>query len=146
MLLFGEINVFSGDDVGLIVGKARKALSVGGVLLLEPHEPGVIQANFETPPNWTTQPSGLFSDRPHLLLDEGYWHEDRQMAVKRWYVVDAETAEVVRYSQTVVEHTKPEFVNLIEAEGFTVSDAPAGWAAGNEDGPAEFYPLVAVAV
>jgi SAM-dependent methyltransferase len=145
ILLFGEINVFSRDDVSLILRKARKALNADGVLLLEPHEPGVIRANFETPPNWSTQATGLFSDRPHLLINEGYWHEDRQMAVKRWYVVDSGTAEVTRYSQTVVEHTKQELVDIVEAQGFTVSDAPPDWAAGNVDEPAEFYPLVAVA-
>jgi len=115
------------------------------MLMLEPHEPGVIRANFETAPSWSAQESGLFSDRPHMLIDEGFWHDDVQMAVKRWYVVDSETNEVTNYSQTVVEHTKAELVKLIEAEGFTVSDAPGGWPAGNDDGSPEFYPLVAVA-
>ena len=80
-----------------------------------------------------------------MLLDEGFWHGIVQMAVKRWYVVDSESGEVASYSQTVVDHAKSDLVDLIEAEGFTVSDAPGGWAAGNDDGPPEFYPLVAVA-
>jgi len=145
MLLFGEMNVFTAEDLSLIVRKARAALDDGGVLMLEPHEPGVIRTNFETGPNWSVQESGLFSDRPHMLLDEGFWHEIVQMAVKRWYVVDSESGEVASYSQTVVDHAKSDLVDLIEAEGFTVSDAPGGWAAGNDDGPPEFYPLVAVA-
>lgn len=145
ILLFGEMNVFTAEDLGLIARKARADLEPGGVLMLEPHEPGVIRANFETAPSWSTQESGLFSDRPHMLLEEGFWHDDLQVAVKRWYVVDSETNEVTNYSQTVVEHAKSELVKLVEAEGFTVSDAPGGWAAGNDDGRPEFYPLVAVA-
>lgn len=145
ILLFGEINVFTAEDLGLIARKARAALGTGGVLMLEPHEPGVIRANFETTPSWSTQESGLFSDRSHMLLEEGFWHDDLQMAVKRWYVVDSDTNEVTNYSQTVVEHAKSELVRLVEAEGFTVSDAPGGWPAGNDDGPPEFYPLVAIA-
>jgi SAM-dependent methyltransferase len=145
ILLFGEMNVFTDDDLSLILLKAHAALDTGGVLMLEPHESGVIRANFETNPSWRAQQAGLFSDRPHMLLEEGYWHDDVQMAVKRWYLVDAESNDVSIYSQTVVEHSKPELVNLIEAEGFTVLDAPGGWAAGNDDGAPEFYPLVAVA-
>jgi SAM-dependent methyltransferase len=145
ILLFGEMNVFTAEDLGLIARKARAALGTGGVLMLEPHEPGVIRANFETTPSWSTQESGLFSDRSHMLLEEGFWHDDLQMAVKRWYVVDSDTNEVTNYSQTVVEHAKSELVRLVEAEGFTVSDAPGGWPAGNDDGPPEFYPLVAIA-
>ena len=145
ILLFGEMNVFTAEDLSLIARKTRAALNTDGMLMLEPHEPGVIRANFETAPSWSAQESGLFSDRPHMLIDEGFWHDDVQMAVKRWYVVDSETNEVTNYSQTVVEHTKAELVKLIEAEGFTVSDAPGGWPAGNDDGSPEFYPLVAVA-
>jgi len=148
MLLFGEINVFTAEDVSLIVKKAREALKSDGVLLLEPHEPGVIQKNFETPPNWSTHESGLFSDQPHMLLEEGFWHDDQQVAVKRWYVVDTETTEVTRYSQTVVEYTKSKLVDIVEAGGFRVSESPAGWPSGsnqNENHPAEFYPLVATA-
>lgn len=145
VLLFGEMNVFASDDLRVIVRKARAALSTGGVLMFEPHEPGVIRSNFGTSPSWSAYDSGLFSDRPHMLLEEGFWHDDVQMAVKRWYLVDSETSEVTCYSQTVVEHTKSELAELIEAEGFTVSDAPGGWAAGNDDGPPDFYPLVAIA-
>jgi hypothetical protein len=70
------MNVFTAEDLSLIVRKARTALNTGGMLMLEPHEPGVIRANFETAPTWSAQQSGLFSDRPHMLLDEGFWHDD----------------------------------------------------------------------
>ena len=50
ILLYGEMNVFSVDDLRSIVRKARQALTHGGVLLLEPHMPGVIRANFESEP------------------------------------------------------------------------------------------------
>ncbi|MBT6706511.1 MAG: class I SAM-dependent methyltransferase [Chloroflexi bacterium] len=144
MLIFGEIDVFSAEDLSLIVRKARAALNTGGVMMLEPHEPGIVRANFETGRSWSSHQSGLFSERPHLLLEEGFWHDDVQMAMKRWYVVDAKTGEVTPYSQMVVQHTKDDLVQLIEAEGFTVSEAPGGWSAGNEDGPPEFYPLIAI--
>jgi len=145
MLLFGEMNVFTADDLRLIVRKARAALNPDGVLLLEPHEPGVIRVNFESNPTWSAQKSGLFSAQPHMLLEEGFWHDDEQVAVKRWYVVDAEQSEVEMFSQTVVEYTKNDLVKLVESEGFSVSESPRGWASGNQDRPAEFYTLVGIA-
>jgi len=145
ILLFGEMNVFTVDDLRLIVRNARAALNPDGVLLLEPHEPGVIRANFESNPTWSAQNSGLFSAQPHMLLEEGFWHEDEQVAVKRWYAVDAESSEVEVFSQTVVEYTKDELVKLVESEGFSVSESPRGWASGNQDRPAEFYTLVGIA-
>ncbi len=140
MLLFGEMNVFSVDDLKLIVGKARQALNERCVLLLEPHEPGVIRANFEMDPIWFAGTNGLFSDLPHLLLEEGFWHEDVQMAVKRWYVIDAASGDVTLYSQTMVDHTRDALVQLVESEGFRVSISPLDWPGGND-----FYPLVAIA-
>jgi len=122
VLLFGEMIVFSVDDLRLILRKARQALTHNGVLLLEPHVPGVIRANFESEPTWTARQSGLFSDRPHILLEEGFWHDDVQMAVKRWYVVDSEPGDVTTYAQTVVEHTPVKLVELVESEGFAVRD------------------------
>jgi SAM-dependent methyltransferase len=145
MLLFGEMNVFSIFDLRSILQKTRKSLVDGGVLLLEPHEPGVVRANFESNPTWSVHDSGLFSDQPHMLLEEGFWHGDVQMAVKRWYVVDSESGDVTPYSQTVLDYSRFDLAQLVEGEGFTVSEAPSGWPSGNEDQPAEFYPLVATA-
>jgi hypothetical protein len=142
------MNVFSVDDLRLILRKARQALTPHGVLLLEPHVLGVIRANFESEPTWTARQSGLFSDRPHILLEEGFWHDDVQMAAKRWYVVDSESGDVTTYAQTVVEYAPAKLVNLIESEGFAVRDvAHEDWPTGtkNNDRPAEFCPLVAVA-
>ena len=117
----------------LIVAKARRALKdTGGMLLIEPHIPGVIRANFESLSTWSAKTQGLFSDRPHLLLEEGYWHDDVQMAVKRWYVVDSESGEVALYSQTMVEHDPEALVQLVESQGFRVCEAPDGWPTGNE--------------
>jgi hypothetical protein len=80
-----------------------------------------------------------------VLLEEGFWHDGAQVAVKRWYVVDVESGDVTLYSQTVVEHTKADLASLVASEGFTVSEAPSGWPIVDQDRPAEFYPLVVIA-
>ncbi|MBN4064681.1 class I SAM-dependent methyltransferase [Dehalococcoides mccartyi] len=144
MLLFGEMNVFSSEDLRKIIGKARRALKQGGVLLLEPHFSAAVRENFEGTPSWSANKSGLFSAHPHMLLEEGFWHEDDQTAVKRWYLVDAESGEVSIYSQTVVTYAEADLVTLVESEGFTVSESPSGWATGNEGQSTNFYQLVAI--
>ncbi|MDA1279233.1 MAG: hypothetical protein O3B95_04230 [Chloroflexi bacterium] len=101
--------------------------------------------NFAVPPSWAARQSGLFSDRSHLLLEEGFWHEEVRSAVKRWYVVDVETGVVTLYSQTVVEHGPGELAGMVESHGFRVIEAANDWPTGNTGLPAEFYPLVAIA-
>lgn len=142
MLLFGEIDVFSKSDVRRILRKAFASLNDGGLLLLEPHEEGVVQANFATDPRWSTHESSLFSEHPHMLLEEGFWIDDAKVAVKRWYVVESESGVFERYSQTVQAYSKSEFGELVESCSFEVQDAPAGWITGNESTQGEFYPLV----
>jgi hypothetical protein len=60
--------------------------------------------------------------------------------VKRWYVIDTATANVTLHSQTVVEYTRDGLVQLIESQGFRVSEPPPDWPGGDD-----FYPLVAIA-
>jgi SAM-dependent methyltransferase len=143
MLLFGEIDVFSKTDVQTILRKVHASLNDGGLLLLEPHEEGVVKANFATYPRWSTHESSLFSEHAHFLLEEGFWLEEDQAAVKRWYVVDANSGDTQRYSQTVQAYSKPEFAELVESCGFDVQDAPDGWITGKESIRGEFYSLVA---
>jgi len=144
MLLFGEIDVFSKSDVQTILRKAYESLNDGGFLLLEPHEEGVVQANFATDPRWSTHESSLFSESPHMLLEEGFWIDAAKAAVKRWYVVASKSGVVERYSQTVQAYSKSEFTELVESCGFEVQDPPAGWITGKEGTQGEFYPLVAI--
>ena len=118
MMLFGEFNVFSPEDVRRILRKARAALREGGTLLLEPHTmEGVRQIGLASPA-WSAHPTGLFSERPHLLLQESHWRPEHRIAVMRWYVVDAETAAVARYSASYQAYADGEYVALLRECGF----------------------------
>ena len=52
-------------------------------------------------PRFSTHEAGLFSDDPHLVLEESAWNEDTRTSTTRWWVVDAKTARVERHAQTV---------------------------------------------
>jgi 2-polyprenyl-3-methyl-5-hydroxy-6-metoxy-1,4-benzoquinol methylase len=75
MMLFGEFNIFQMRDGELILQKAYKALIPGGILLLEPHLYEDVKKVEKSAFTWFTAQSGLFSDKPHICLEESYWDE-----------------------------------------------------------------------
>ncbi len=119
MLIFGEFNVFRPADAALILNKARRALAPGGLLLLEPHTFDAVQQMGNQMPHWYSAERGLFSDRPHLYLEESYWDEAAATATTRYYIVDAQTAAVTRYASTLQAYTDEQYWRLLTQHGYT---------------------------
>lgn len=140
-LLFGELNVFRSAHARRILGKAREALCDDGLLLLEVHPWAVVRAMGDEPATWRAVASGLFSDRPHLRLDESCWHAEQRAATRRHYVVDGETGEVTRYAQSMQAYTDAEYHELLGMAGFRVTSTIASLAGADE--PGELFVLVA---
>ena len=79
MFIFGELNVFRRAEALAILKKARSSLTSDGKLLLEVHRLSVVRQVGQRPACWSSHPQGgLFSERPHLLLEEAYWDEEQQ--------------------------------------------------------------------
>jgi hypothetical protein len=140
MLTYGEFNVFRRDDARAILANARRALKTGGRLLLEVHTVAAIEQLGQAPRSWRTSQRGLFSDRPHLLLEEAFWDSDSRIATERYYVIDAETANVTRYAQSIQSYTDAEYEALLSEAGFTLSGTFPGL--GGELNP-DFFVLLA---
>jgi SAM-dependent methyltransferase len=119
LLLYGQPNVFRREEAAGIVGRAYEALLPGGRLLLELQTAEAVRRLGARPATWSAAPSGLFSDRPHVLLEEGEWDEASRSATERWYVVDAATAAVRRHAMTTCAYTEGEIVGMLEAAGFS---------------------------
>ena len=98
MLIFGEFNVFRPGEARYILEKAHRALEPGGYLLLEPHTFEVVQKIGEQPTVWYSANSGLFSDEPHLCLQENSWDAAADVAIQRYFFIDAVTGEVTLHS------------------------------------------------
>jgi SAM-dependent methyltransferase len=118
MLIYGEFNIFRPGDAGLILDKVRRALAPGGLLLLEPHTAGYVEELGREPSTWYTAERGLFSDRPHLQLEEHCWDVERRVATTRHYTVDAENGEVTRYASSMQTYTDDDYRSLLEAHGY----------------------------
>ncbi len=118
MMVFGELNVFRPSHARTILEKARRALSPGGVLLLEPHRFGTVERVGRQGLSWHSAESGLFSDGPHLWLEESFWNAESCTTVQRFYVIDAATGEVTQHGQTIQAYTDEQYRNLLTDCGF----------------------------
>jgi hypothetical protein len=125
MLIFGEFNVFTPADARLILRKAHAALDEGGLLLLEPAHFESVRERGLARSTWYSADSGLFSDRPHLVLEEVFWDEESRTNTTRYYVVDAASGEVTAHASTEQAYTEDDLRALLAECGF---------------GEARFYP------
>ncbi len=144
MLTFGEFNVFRAADAQLILTKARRSLRTGGRLLLEVHTSDAVRQIGTSPSTWRTAERGLFSDRPHMLLHECDWDANQWVATERYYVVDAETAAVNRYAQSMQAYSDEQYRAMLNEAGFALRSISPSLS--GDDAVSDFYVLVADAM
>jgi len=118
LLAYGEINVFRPEEAKRILEKSYRALRPGGFLLLEPHTYQTVARIGKPSASWYSADSGLFSETPHLCLQESFWDEGCHVAIQRYYVIDAATRNVERYSSSTQAYTDEEYRTLLAGCGF----------------------------
>lgn len=142
LFLFGEANIFRPEELRAIIQRAAAALRSGGLLLLEPARFESTYAEAHRAPSWSRHPAGgLFSDRPHLLLHESFWHEGQRCSIERYLVIDAETGASSFYAATTQAYHEAELVELIAQNGFEAIGSLPQLGGGEASG--DFYALVA---
>ncbi len=125
MFIYGEFNVFKPGDAGLILDKAHLALLPGGKILLEAHTPEAIQ-RIGQGSNWYASTGGLFSPKPHLVLEEGCWDPESRAATRRHIIIDAESSGVASYAASYQAYSREEYQDLLVSHGFqSVSFIPS---------------------
>ena len=118
MLIFGEFNVFKPADAARILQKTHDALNEGGVFLLEAHTNEAIREFGLRPASWYSAESGLFSDLPHLCLQENFWDAESETITRRYLIIDASTGEIARYAQSLKAYTGEQYRAVLEGAGF----------------------------
>jgi len=118
MLIFGELNVFRPADAQRILREATQALADDGRLLIEPHTEAAVRKIGERGRTWYSSEAGLFSDQPHLCLEESCWDPASTTATVRYFVADALTGDVARYAQSLQAYTNAEYQSLLNECGF----------------------------
>ncbi|CAN5690527.1 hypothetical protein BH23CHL2_BH23CHL2_12700 [soil metagenome] len=127
MLIFGELNVFKREDALDILTRSRQSLREGGSILLEVHTHGAVRRMGEESPTWRAAERGLFSDRPHIRLDDACWHEKPQVAVERHIVIDAGSGEVALFGASVQAYSQSDYEELLREAGFELLEWRDDW-------------------
>lgn len=118
MFIFGEFNVFKPEDAKLILRKAYAALTPGGKLLLEPQTFDAVYGTGNQPSTWYSAENELFADAPHLCLMESFWDEEQSVAIERYYIVDAASSAVTRYSASTQAYENEQLTTMLKEAGF----------------------------
>jgi len=118
MFIFGEFNVFRPEDARLILAKAHNALVGNGILLLEAHTNAAVRKIGEQPPSWYSADSGLFSDEPHVVLQESFWDSETYTTTERYFTIDAQTGDIARHASSMQAYTDQQYESLLADCGF----------------------------
>jgi SAM-dependent methyltransferase len=143
MMIYGQFNVFPRKRGLEILRNAHRALKPGGVLLLEFHSLDLIRREGEKAPSWYSAMSGLFSDGPHLVLQENFWHADAAASTTRFGVIDARTGAVSRYALSNEAYTEGDLADALESVGFSTIEMFPSLSGTGAAGDAEFPVVVA---
>jgi hypothetical protein len=77
-----------------------------------------VEAAGKAAPSWSAREQGLFTDRPHLYLEEHHWDGPTRTATTRFAIINAETAEVSCYAHTFQGYSTAEYQARLEHHGF----------------------------
>jgi hypothetical protein len=86
--------------------------------LLEVQSVELVQKGGEATPSWYSARSGLFSDGPHLVLQENFWDAEAAASTTRFMVVDAATGAVSSYALSNEAYTDEELDHTLRTAGF----------------------------
>ncbi len=133
MVIFGEFNVFSSPEVRKLLQEVRDSLDTGGCLLVECSTFDAIQDRGQQPAWWQSVESGLFSDKPHLWLQEHFWDAHGCTATTRYFIVGTATGCVTCHASTSQAYTDDDYQRLFRECGFShIEKFPS--LTGTEDG------------
>ena len=120
LFVFGEFNEFSPPDARRILENARAVLAPGGFLILEEHTFEAVRGSGQSPPSWWPCPEneGILSDRPHLCFQENTWDPEAARATFRYFILDAETAEVSSFRSGQTGYSPARLLELFSETGF----------------------------
>lgn len=132
LLLFGEINAFSLRDAAIILENAVLALRPEGKLFIEAHSFEAVKEIGILPLAWQTLKTGLFSDRPHLYLEEHFWNEALAIAMTRYYILDADSNETSEYPALMQAYSNAQYAEMLQFAGLARVEpvSAADWPTG----------------
>lgn len=129
LLLFGELNAFARADAKAILTAAIARLAPGGHVVTELSTLEALRERGEKKPNWQALAAGLFSETPHILLEESRWNAADRSASTLYWVIGAD-GRVQGYGETLRAYDDDGYALLFTAAGAEALPAPAAWPVG----------------
>jgi SAM-dependent methyltransferase len=151
-MIFGEFNAFRREEARSILERSRAGLAAGGRVIVEAHTHtaaasigGGRRTGGAGTTSWTSAASGLFSERPHVRLYEAFWDAERDASTERYYVIDAESAEVTAYAQSMQAYDEAGYAELFDEAGLRILARFGTLEGGEYRAEGDFAVLVAEA-
>ncbi|MCH2171985.1 class I SAM-dependent methyltransferase [Myxococcota bacterium] len=141
LMVFGEFNSLPPTDAESLLHRVGSALSRSGRLLLELQFYDYVRALGQEGSNWAIQPAGVFSDFPHLVLQESHWHADAEATTQRYMVLTDESVPEI-YSHTTRAYSDGELDEMLSGAGLTIAGRYESLS-GDSGTEAELFGLVA---
>ena len=134
LLTFGEFNVFTVKDAQGILERYAAMLRPGGIFVLEAHTLGGVRDSGLAPTTWEKHAQGLFSDKPHLLLEQNSWDEVNRAARTQYALVDGGSAEVSLFGSFLQGYTHDQYITMLEGAGMRIVELPDAdqWPPGKD--------------
>ena len=119
IMTFGEFNVFTRQDATAILKNCAAMLHDRGLFVLEAHTFEAVRDVGIAPATWQRHASGLFSEKPHLCLQENSWSVEGSSTLSRYFIVDAATATVQQYASFMQAYTLEDYQEIFRAANLT---------------------------
>jgi SAM-dependent methyltransferase len=127
IMIYGEFNAFAPSEAETLLARTHRALRPGATIVIEAHTPEQIERTGTAQGSWYGEPSGLFSDRPHLCLMTNQWHSEQSVAETTFFIIDAATAEMTVHRNTLQGYSLDAYRSMLTAAGFSSVEILPAW-------------------
>jgi SAM-dependent methyltransferase len=143
LFIYGEFNVFNPLDANHIIDKVHNALKPKGQLLLEVHRYEAVQRIGLETATWYSAEKALFSEKPHLVLEEAFWDEGQRVATRRFFILDADIDKTIRYSVSYQAYKDWDYQALLNQHNFTSISFYPSLTGSLEESQRDFFVICA---
>lgn len=133
MMIYGEFNVFSPEEISSILSRAYNSLNTGGVMLIESHTFEAVKRIGKAQDTWYKMSSGLFSAKSHLCLIDNHWNGELKVALQYFHIIDIESGEARHYRSTTKAWSDDDYRRLLEQAGYKDVIKDNEWESNTND-------------
>jgi len=116
MMIYGQANAFPEAELGRLLAKARRWITLDGLLLLEFATLQELQADLGR--NWKILENSIFHDGPHLWLEEKAYLKHKRLQQHQIFILDEAGKQAASHAVNHQSYTPPEIEQLLRASGW----------------------------